>query len=251
MSGNIEDPQLRILGLGTARVYRDQKMLEAADWTYAKPRELLFLLLCGSDLTKEQIGAALWPWASAARLRNSFHTTLHHLRRALGSPDWVIYQRGRYAFNRSLPYTFDVEAFLAGLARAHEVPGEAVRCLTRAVDLYRGDFLADLPGEHWIDERRSGLQQSYEHALLTLGQLHTAAGNLAEAVETYLRVIAHDSLLETGHRELIRCYARLGEHGRALRQYQNLATMLRDELGVGPSPQTAALNSALRKGQPI
>jgi hypothetical protein len=93
MSGNIENPQLRILGLGTASVYRDQTLLEAADWTYAKPRELLFLLLCENDLTKEQIGAALWPWTTAARLRNSFHTTLHHLRRALGRPDWIIYER--------------------------------------------------------------------------------------------------------------------------------------------------------------
>jgi two-component SAPR family response regulator len=114
-----------------------------------------------------------------------------------------------------------VAAFLAGLARAHEVPSETVRCLTRAVDLYRGDFLADLPGELWIDERRSALRQSYEHALLSLGGMHTAAGRLTEAVEIYLQVIGHDSLLETAHRELIRCYARLGEHGRALRHYQS------------------------------
>src|SRR5690606_8391105 len=53
-----------------------------ASWPYAKPKELLaFLLLRPHGRTRPEIGAALWPEASPAQVRNSFHVTMHHVRR--------------------------------------------------------------------------------------------------------------------------------------------------------------------------
>ena len=63
--------------------------------------------------------------------------------------------------------------------------------------------------------------------------------------------IAHDSYLETAHRELMRCYARSGERGMALRQYQTLRTLLDDELGAPPAAETTALFERLRQGDEI
>ena len=55
-----------------------------------RPRELLlFLLLHPEGASKEQVGVALWPDASASQLRNSFHVTLHRLRKVLGDPSLV------------------------------------------------------------------------------------------------------------------------------------------------------------------
>jgi hypothetical protein len=109
---------VEIFGFGAPRVLRAGQELSAADWTYTKARELLFYLLTHGPSTKEQIGLALWPDASAAQLRTTFHPTLHHLRRALGGSAWIALSQQRCDVNRSLPHTFDVEEFTRGRAGA-------------------------------------------------------------------------------------------------------------------------------------
>jgi DNA-binding SARP family transcriptional activator len=243
---------LEISALGSGRVERDGKLIGPAEWGYAKPRELLYYLLEFPDRTKEQVGTDLWPWASSGSLRNSFHATLHALRRALGRADRIVFRAGRYAFNRSLSYSYDVERFETARAAAAGLTDEAaISALRVVVASYGGDYLPDLEGADWIDVRRIGLRRSYESALLSLGRLQIAGSDLLGAIETYQRAIAHDRLLESAHRELVRCYARQGERGLAVRHGRTLVALLRDELGVPPGPETAELLTRLRRGEPV
>jgi hypothetical protein len=46
------------------------RLLTAADWGYAKPRELLCLFASSPPLAREQIGLALWPELAEGQLRN-------------------------------------------------------------------------------------------------------------------------------------------------------------------------------------
>jgi predicted ATPase/DNA-binding SARP family transcriptional activator len=247
-------PSLRIFALGPARVEREGRTLTSSDWTYAKSRELLFYLLSHPPRTRAQIGLELWPDASPDRLRRSFHDTLYHLRRALGRPEWIVFEKGRYSFNRSLNYFFDAEAFETELAEvrrhAAEAPAGAIVHLERAIELYGGDFLDDLAVEgEWALIRREELRRAYQEALLTLGQLHFAEGRYVQAADVYRKLIGHDELLEAAHRGLMRCLARLGERGRAIRHYRDLADLLREDLGSIPAAETAALHERLRRGE--
>jgi len=52
--------------------------------------------------TRDQIGRELWPDVSPAQLKNSFHVTLHRLRRILGRPDWIVFEEGRYRIKSGL-----------------------------------------------------------------------------------------------------------------------------------------------------
>lgn len=248
-------PELRLFALGPARVEREGRVLATSEWTYAKPRELLFYLLSHPPRTKEQIGLALWPDASAVQLRRTFHVTLHHLRRALGGPGWIVYKGGRYAFDRSLDYWFDVEAFEKGLAEARrlrsEAPALAIRHLEEAVGLYGGDFLEDFADYEWASARQEELRRTCQEALIDLGGLLFDEGRYAEAADAYRRIIARDNLLEAAHRGLMRCYARLGERGQALKQYESLAEVLREELGSSPAPETKTLLEQLSRGEEV
>jgi DNA-binding SARP family transcriptional activator len=58
-------------------------------------------------------------------------------------------------------------------------------------------------------------------------------------------------VLEEAHRELMRCYARLGERGQALRHYQTLEQLMRDELGSPPGPESLALYEQLKRGEEV
>ena len=245
----VTEPGLRVYGLGAAREYRGDHLLGPADWTYQKPRELLHFLLSQQACTKEQIGLALWPEADGETLRNSFHTTLRHLRRALGRGDWVLFHAGRYRLNRSLDYVSDVERFESLLAAAREAADSpaAVPLLEDAVAGYRGEFVADLPAGGWAETRRADLRRQVEAALLTLGERLRAQGEPGPAAAAYRRLVALDGLLEVAHRQLMLCYADLGERGRALRQYGELVDLLSTELGVAPAPETTALYHRLRR----
>jgi predicted ATPase/DNA-binding SARP family transcriptional activator len=249
-------PELRIFALGAARVYRGEYALTPSDWGYAKPRELLYYLLSHPPRTKEQIGLALWPEASTSQLRSSLHRTLHHLRKALGGPEWISFEKGRYSFNRSLEYFYDVANFETKLSAARKVeakaPARAISLLQEALELYGGDFLEDLTVEgEWALSRQEELMREYQEALLSLGELLYGERRYAQAAEVYRKVIAHDSYLEGAHRELMRSYAALGERGQALKHYQSLVELLREELGSSPTLETTGLYERLRQGADI
>ncbi len=86
--------RLRLCALGPTRVFPGEQALTS--WPYARVKELLFYLIAQPPRTKAQIGLALWPEASPAQLRNSLSTTLYHLRRVLGHPDWIIFADDHY-----------------------------------------------------------------------------------------------------------------------------------------------------------
>jgi DNA-binding SARP family transcriptional activator len=246
-------PVLRVVSLGAVRVERSGVPVPLAEWKYAKARELLFLLLLHPEgRTREQIGLALWPDVSAEQLRSNLHPVLHHLRRVLGDADWVVHEGGVYRFDRSRDYLFDVEEFERLFAAARAAKGDreaAVAALTRAVELYGGDFLEqDPPTGDWHIERQDVLRRHYEDALGALAATNMALERWREAAEVWRRLIARDDVNESAYRELMRCHERLGERRDAVGVYERLARVLRDELDADPEPETTALLDRIQGG---
>ena len=258
---------LRVRTLGPLVVERGGRLLDSADWGFAKPRELLAYLLCHPEgRTKEQIGLALWPEASASQLRGSFHVAVHHLRRALGDPRWVAFASGRYAFTRAGPCDVDVERFEVIAAEARQrckafamadVGHAADRAATRtaaiavcadAIAVYGGDFLQGETMGPWVQPRQDALRRIYLDALLALADLQIDAGMLEDALSTYRRALDEDVLWEAAHRGAMRALARLGHRGEARRQYARLADLLRRELDAAPEPETEVVHDRVRRG---
>jgi DNA-binding SARP family transcriptional activator len=237
------DGPLRVRILGGAAVELGEAALTAADWGYAKPRELMFLLVSSPPMTKDQIAAALWPDLSRQQLGNALHTALRELRRALGDPGWVVYGNGHYRFDRAKPHECDVTEFEDALLAARRArPAEAaLPHLQRAIGSYGGDFLGGVPSGEWALARRDELRRAFESALLAAGRLQTAAGRHQAAVTVFRRAVAHEPLNETAHRELMSSWARLGETARAVRHYEELTELLREQVGVAPARETTAL----------
>ncbi|MGH3194804.1 MAG: BTAD domain-containing putative transcriptional regulator [Streptosporangiaceae bacterium] len=234
---------LRIRALGAAAVQIGDAALTAADWSYAKPRELMFLLASSPPMTKDQIAAALWPDLSRQQLGNALHTALRELRRALGDPGWVRYADGQYRFDRSREHECDVTVFEDALVAARRArPAEAALPeLRRAIAAYGGDFLDGMATGEWALVRRDELRRAYESALLATGRLQAAAGRHQAAAAAFRKAVAHEPLNESAHRELMSCWVRLGETARAVRHYEELVAVLRDQVGVAPAAETEAL----------
>jgi DNA-binding SARP family transcriptional activator len=76
------------------------------------------------------------------------------------------------------------------------------------------------------------------------------SAQLAEATDIYQRVVRMEDLREDAHRRLMQCLAQNGERGRALRHYERLVALLRDEIDAEPEDETVALYECIRKGEP-
>jgi DNA-binding SARP family transcriptional activator len=244
-----------IYALGPTQVLQEGQPLTPADWTYAKPRELLFFLVANEPLSKAQIGLVFWPDASPAQLRRNFRAALYRLRQALGSREWVVFKDGRYAFNRQLSYWYDVEAFEERITVARQSessrPDRALAEYERAIRLVRGEFLEDVNLIEWALPRREELRQSFLQAHLRRAGLLANTDQLEEAADAYRKILVYDNLMESGHRGLMRTYTLLGNRNRALNHYQDLLRLLADELGVEPAAETQALYQRIRANQDL
>ena len=248
------------MALGPVRVLVGQRVVEPADWTYTKSKEMLFYLLSRGPASKAQIGLELWPEAAPGQLRASFHSALHHLRRALGQPDWIVFAGGEYSLNSDLPLEYDVRSFEQHLRQAQTelkaalAPSgrsAAIAHLELAAALWRGDFLADFDAGDWAIFQREALRRAFLDGLLQLADLRFAQAHYPAAAEAYRRLLVLDGYLELAHRGLMRCFDRQGEAGQAARHYQQLRQLLRQELSTEPSSETTLLYDRIRRGDDI
>jgi len=246
-------PRLRVLALGPFQVYVDDRLVDASAWGSARPRELLAYLLMHPDgRTKEQVGVAFWPEASASQLRNSFHVTLHRLRKALGGAEWVTVTNDRYRVDPELVAHFDVTAFERDVAEARRAVvrqhPDAFAKLERAVTHFRGDFMDGEPVGDWHLEHRDRFQRMYADSLMELGNRFLLEERFEKAADAFRRVLTRDELHEEALQGLMRCHGALGERAQALRVYRRFADRLREELDAEPDRETVRLSERLQQG---
>ena len=72
-----------------------------------------------------------------------------------------------------------------------------------------------------------------------------------EAEDLLLRARRLEPYDERVHRAIMWCRARRGDRAGAIRQYQECARVLLEELDVAPSLETAALYRAIQSGAPL
>jgi predicted ATPase/DNA-binding SARP family transcriptional activator len=250
-----EQPALTVRSLGALEIFAAGEPVSGEAWGYAKPRELLLYLLAHPEgRTREQIGLDFWPDASAAQVKNNFHVTLHHVRKAIGRASLIRYEQGRYRVAVEEGVDFDAARFedhaRAALRRLREAPDDkgAVEALRKAVDLHRGPFLETESVGDWHLALRDRLSRLHEEALLALGDHHQARGEHAQAAEAYRSLVARNPLHEEAVRRLVVALARDGRRAEALRVVDRLARDLATELDAEPEPETLELVARVRHG---
>ncbi len=121
----------------------------------------------------------------------------------------------------------------------------AAREATVASAVLRRPFLPGVVAA-WADERRDLLTQVLLRCLVTLATARNDLGDHDLAAVVAAEAIRRDPLRETAHRALVRAELGRGDRGAAVRAYEECVRTLRGELGVPPSPETAALVEGLR-----
>jgi predicted ATPase/DNA-binding SARP family transcriptional activator len=252
---------LELFLLGSPRLERDGRPVELQ---YRKNVALLaYLAVAGQGpgserYTRESLITLLWPELEPSRGRANLRRNLSVLRKALGA-EWLLTDRETVGLNPTAELWVDVQRFRSRLRdwREHSHPEDDVcpDCLitlAEAVELYRGDFMAGftLPGSPAFDEwqffQTEGLRQGLAAALEHLVRGYGAQGELETAIPYARRWLALDPLHEPAHRSLMQLYDQAGQRAAALRQYEECARILQEELGLAPAQETTSLYEQIR-----
>lgn len=169
-----------------------------------------------------------------------FSVLLSKLRRAVGSD--VLTGRGQVELVLSAHAFVDVEAALDALHRAEShvaneewaeawgPSGVAYHIASRP--LFQG---SDRP---WLDEWRRRLDDVRVRGLecFAAARLGLGGPTLPQAVDCARKLVELAPYRESGHMILMEAFERQGNVAEALRAYDRLRVLLRDELGIAPSP---------------
>jgi len=242
-------PRLSIYALGISQVKIDGKHVTNPTWVNQKrARELFFLLLShpNKGLTRDEIGVILWPDSSTEQLRLQFRNTIYYLRYALGQ-DVIINTERRYLFNADMDYSYDVQEFERKIVQAEEAeaPSKKIELLNEAIQLYQGEYFPEGDGD-WVMTQRGRLIQMEEHTLLTLAKLHLEQQEPQTALLHCQTILTENHCMESAHRLAMQAYAALGNRSGIANQYELCRQLLRDELGLEPSPETENLYKIIR-----
>jgi DNA-binding SARP family transcriptional activator/tetratricopeptide (TPR) repeat protein len=196
----------------------------------------------------ELIDAIWWQGAPAAP-GSALSSHLSRLRRLLGS-DRV---EGRSELRLALPADawVDVEAAEAAAAAARDAL--AARDFKRAREpanlVLNVTDRGLLPGHDapWIDERRRDLEELALRALECIAEAGLAVGGaeLGTSERAARRLIQRAPFRESGHRYLMQVLESRGDVAEALRVYERLRRLLRDELGTAPAAELQSVHARL------
>jgi DNA-binding SARP family transcriptional activator len=252
---------LRIRTLGTFGIWRDDHEVRDRDWRSSKARQLFQLLVTerGRTLPRDRVLEALWPEMDVDAASNNLRVTLNRLGKAIepdrpeGAPPAYLLQQGdTYGFNMESDHQIDAADFADAVARGQRAArrgqrAAAIAAFRTAIGLYGGPYLPDNMYEDWTVVERERLAMLFNDAAIRLGALLLEEGLAHEAIGLAWRVLENDRAHEEAYRLLMRAHATLGERSTALRLYARCVTMLHDELGVEPLPETTALYNTLRE----
>jgi DNA-binding SARP family transcriptional activator len=203
----------------------------------------------GRALRRDELVMAGWGEDASAEAKNALSVLLSKLRHGLGAERL----QGRAEIELLLPQaTFvDVEAALEGAHRAESCIAEgrwaqAWGPAGIAYHVATRPFLTGLEAP-WIDEWRRRLEEVRLRGLECFAAAGLGLGGpaLAQAEERARMLTTLAPYRETGHRLLVEALERRGNIAEALRAYERLRVLLREELGISPSPALQAIHRRL------
>jgi DNA-binding SARP family transcriptional activator len=200
-------------------------------------------------IPREELIEVLWPEMPPIAAANALRALLSKLRHCDGG--WMI--EGRDAVQLVLPPStwIDVEAAEAAVHRAETAVSRGAWVAAygpahAALHITERRFLIGHEAP-WIDRMRSELDDVHVRALECTARTLLGLGpsELATAERLARRLVHVAPFREGGHRLLMEILAARDATPEALRVYDALRRLLREELGVVPGPRTQALHERL------
>lgn len=245
--------RVKVRTLGRFAVEVDGASLAFSGKAQKKPLELLKALIAlgggGKRVSASRLTLALWPDAEGDVARQALRTTLHRLRRLIGT-EAVIAGDGLLGLDSGKVWVdlWALENLLAEADNEHAPAEGFPPTLERTLALYAGPFLVNDDQAQWALAARECVANRVQHLLAAKGRDLLSAGNPQGAAALYEKALGMDPLSEPFHRGLMAAHAAQGRAADALSAYRRCRAVLARRLGVLPSKETEALHVAVCNG---
>jgi DNA-binding SARP family transcriptional activator len=247
--------QIRLFG---PLAIEDARTLGPRDLGGSRPKQVLEILLTarGHRVPTDRLADLLWGEQLPQNAAGSLQTFVSVLRRHLASDrerarELVVTEAEAYRFATDL-VDLDLDRFDQLLERsAHEPTRSARRSLEEALGLVRGEVLEDEPYADWAQGLRSTYQGRVLGASLEAAEAALAELDYAGALAHTEAAIALDRFSERAHRSAMLALYALGRQYDALELYRGFRMRLDEELGLDPTTETRALESAILRQEDI
>ena len=216
-----------------------------------KGRQLFACLVVGRHraMSRDELIDMVWPHDPPSDPDGALSTLLTRLRTALG-PETVI---GRSELMLALgddPWV-DWEVARSGVSTAEArlaagEPRAALEVAVSALEIARRPLLAGV-STPWLEDRRRELAESRAGLLESVARAALAVGgdNLPAAERNARELIALEPYRESAYALLMEVHAARGNQAEALLVFDALRRLLREELGMSPSPSLGQLAGRL------
>jgi DNA-binding SARP family transcriptional activator len=246
----VESEETRIQLCGRLVVRVEGRRLETG--LPGRQGRLLFVYLAANRLRpagRSELADALWPEGGPTAAEAALSALLSKLRGVLGSE--ALEGKGEVRLVLPPNAWIDLEAAAEGLHRA-----ESAIALSDWTGAWGPSRIAlhistrpFLPGSEapWIDERRRHLEDLRLRALecVAASGLGIGGPEIAATERSARRLVEAAPFRESGYRYLMEALAARGNIAEALRVYDRLRCLLRDELGIAPGESTQELYKRL------
>lgn len=221
---------------------------------------LVYLMWRGSPQSRTQLGQFFWEGRSPEQARSNLRTFLSRSRSTLNK--YLVITREAIAFNPTLDYWLDVTEFKRQLKTADHlwrqevVPQlQAVGRLTKALQLYRGPFLADLalPDSDlfmaWVESERESLQNEAISAWHKIVRFYLQRGDYALGIQSCQQLLALDPFDELAHAHLLRLLVYDDQVEAALTHYHAYCRQLDAQLSLTPGTALQDIYQQVKNGR--
>jgi DNA-binding SARP family transcriptional activator len=211
---------------------------------------LRFLLINAARPTRrEYLADLLWGATDPARHRSALSSAIWRIRQALDPvADLAILAEGD-AVRLALGANVEVDA--VALARAvddatHSASDEqhVSTRLIAALDACEGPFL-DGATDDWALVEQERFFEVRMRGLALMMRRYGEIRRYGDALDFGRRLLAEDPFRESVHCEMMWLYVLSGQRARALRQYHECETRLRNELGIAPMAELRAVRDLI------
>jgi DNA-binding SARP family transcriptional activator len=243
--------QIKIFTLGRFVVLKNDRPIEFSVKAQKKPLAMLqALIACGvRDVPEVKIADILWPDADGDLAHRSFATTLHRLRKLIGTHDALSLSNKRLSLNSGFCWV-DAQAFEFFLEQAEiesskaEINDKGITLFKKALELYQGHFL-DTELDAWNIETRERLKSKYLRAVERFGSHLESTGQTKKAIELYHRAADIEPLAENIYCRLMLALKNCAQHSKAIAVYERCRAILENTLDATPSKETESIYKSL------
>ncbi|MFQ5741355.1 MAG: BTAD domain-containing putative transcriptional regulator, partial [Acidobacteriota bacterium] len=219
---------------------------------------LAYLALTDEPTSRESLTALLCPELEHTRARAILRQSLSELKRTVAG-NWLTADRKTVELDSDSLWV-DVREFRRLLDQARQQRSAAnlaaaLLSFSRAVDLYRSDFLAGFTlsdsqdFDDWQFAETESLRRELAQAYEELVKGHALLGEFDRSINYARKWLRLDPLAEQVHRHLMQLYAWAGQRTPALRQYEKCSEILSKELDIRPEEKTTRLYESILEGR--